>query len=99
MARLPSLYTLMIETVAYILPSLITAVMTVPVITVKTQIKKHKYGNLPVNTFTLHNHTHSQDPQIAICILFHKQERQCHSVEHIPLPRLNIPLNSIKPCI
>lgn len=33
MARLPSLYTLRIETVAYILPSLVTAVMTVPVIT------------------------------------------------------------------
>lgn len=34
MARLPSLYTLMMETVAYMLPPLITAVMTVPVITV-----------------------------------------------------------------
>lgn len=34
MARLPSLYTFIMETVAYILPPLITAVMTVPVITV-----------------------------------------------------------------
>lgn len=33
MARLPSLYTLIMETVAYMLPPLITAVMTVPVIT------------------------------------------------------------------
>lgn len=33
-ARLPSLYTLIIETVACILPPLITAVITVPVITV-----------------------------------------------------------------
>lgn len=34
MARLPSLYRLMMETVAYILPPLMVAVMTVPLITV-----------------------------------------------------------------
>lgn len=34
MAKLPSLYTFIMETVAYMLPPFTTAVMTVPVITV-----------------------------------------------------------------
>lgn len=40
MARLPSLYTFIMETVAYMLPPFTTAVMTVPVITV---VDKHRH--------------------------------------------------------
>ena len=42
MARLPSLYTLMMETVANMLPPLITAVMTVPVITVEKRARHER---------------------------------------------------------
>lgn len=43
MARSPSLYTLMMETVACMLPPLATAVMTVPVITGKTHTHTHTH--------------------------------------------------------
>lgn len=45
MARSPSLYTLMMETVACMLPPLATAVMTVPVITGKT----HTHTYIQIN--------------------------------------------------